>query len=475
VLVSDLSAALLELRLLGPFRIQQGGSPLPPLRSRKGYWLLALLTLRAGRPVERSWLAATLWPDTLERKAQASLRKSLTDLRRALGPEADRIYSPSAHTLALRLAGAEVDVLAFDSAIERGDMTSLQQAIFLYRGPLLEGCSEEWAFAERQVREQVYLNALDRLAAHRMALGDPSAAEHCLRLAVAVDPVRESTCRGLMQALAAGGNPTAADQVYRQLKRRLQREFQTGPDPATTGLHQQIRSELRRRSPQPEPRRIPRGQPGNLPRPLDSFVGRAAEINAALQLLHRADVHLLTCLGPGGIGKTRLALEIAGRLDGAFPHGCFIVELAPTHDPILIASVVAQVLRVKQTPAQPALEQLKAYLREKQVLLVLDNFEHLLPAAPLVTDLLASCSALKVIVTSREALRLRGEHELSVPPLGLAAPQDLSSFAAVAQIEAVQLLVQRALAVKPDFALTHENADPIVQICLRLEGIPCLL
>src|SRR5690242_12962161 len=172
---SDCAAPPLAIRLFGPFEVRLNGAPMPRLRSRKVQWLLALLTLRHEAAVERAWLAGLLWPDAPESQAMVSLRSGLTDLRRALGPEVERLRSPSLHTLSLDLSGAQVDLVAFDQAIVRGDLSSLEQAISLYRGPLLEGCAEEWAFAERQVREQAYLGALERLAAPAIERGDPVA------------------------------------------------------------------------------------------------------------------------------------------------------------------------------------------------------------------------------------------------------------------------------------------------------------
>jgi class 3 adenylate cyclase/DNA-binding SARP family transcriptional activator len=246
--MSDCAASPLILCLFGPFEVRVNGVPLPRLRSRKGYWLLVLLTLRAGAEIERAWLAGMLWPDSSEAQALGSLRMSLADLRQALGVEAGRLRSPTPHTLCLDLSGAEADVLAFDAAIARGDVPSLERSVALYRGPLLEGCGEEWAFQERQVREQAYLQALETLAANAIARGDPGAAERHLRLAVAVDPLRESAQRTLMQALAADGNYAAAMLTYRELRLLLHRELNAEPAPETKVLFQQIRAEARHRA-----------------------------------------------------------------------------------------------------------------------------------------------------------------------------------------------------------------------------------
>jgi DNA-binding SARP family transcriptional activator len=364
------------LRLLGSFELRRGGEPLPRVRTRFAYWLLALLALRPGQDVERSWLAATLWPESPEARAYHSLRSSLADLRSCLGPDADRLHASSPHSLSLDLAGAEVDLLAFDAALARGDRASLEEAVVLYRGPLLEGCAEPWAFQERQVREQGYLAARERLAALAFEQGETAEAEGHLRRAVAVDPLRESTQRALMQVLAAGGNYAAALLCYRELRVYLHRELNTEPDAETQTLFEQLRREARRLAakgsgawsegsgtaglrargegsgpltPDPSPL-APRSSP-ELPAAVlqealtwSPMVGREGELAALERRLAAAEAGRgSTCLlaGEPGIGKTRLATE-AGALarqrgfrvldgrcdeDGAAPYQPFVEAL----------------------------------------------------------------------------------------------------------------------------------------------------
>jgi DNA-binding SARP family transcriptional activator/regulation of enolase protein 1 (concanavalin A-like superfamily) len=238
----------LSIRLFGPVEVRLNGAPLPCLRSRKGHWLLALLTLRHGQTVERSWLAGTLWPESTEAAGLHNLRNSLTALRRALGPEAARLQPPTPHTLCLDLAGAEVDVVAFDAAVRHGAQSSLESAVALYRGPLLEGGAEEWLFEERQTRQEAFLQALETLARHALAGGELRGAESYLRRAVAADPLRESAQRQLMQVLAASGNYAAVLQLYRELRLRLHHDLDTAPDPETTTLFQQLRTATREKA-----------------------------------------------------------------------------------------------------------------------------------------------------------------------------------------------------------------------------------
>ncbi|MBI3722083.1 MAG: hypothetical protein HY248_05970, partial [Fimbriimonas ginsengisoli] len=168
---ADRSTAPLVIRLFGAMEVQREGRPLPPLRARAGQWLLALLVLHHDRDVERDTLAALLWPDSSEEQAAYNLRRNLTDLRRALGPDAARLRSPTFRTLRLDLTGADVDLIAFDDAIARGGVSDLEQAIALYRGPLLDDCLEEWIVAERATREQAYLSALEILSDRAIADG----------------------------------------------------------------------------------------------------------------------------------------------------------------------------------------------------------------------------------------------------------------------------------------------------------------
>jgi DNA-binding SARP family transcriptional activator len=245
MIAPDLVPSPLTLRLFGPFEALRHGEPLPRVRVRKGHWLLALLILRHGGEVDRSWLAGTLWPDSRQSQAFSSLRSMIAAVREALGPDAQRLGSPTAHTLTLDLTGTQVDLLDFDAAIGQGDEPSLQQAVSLYRGRLLEECTEEWVIQERQAREQAYLDALERLAASALAREETQAAERYLRQAVAADPLRESAQRALMQALAAGGSYAAALQTYRELRLLLHRELNAEPDPETKALFHSLRESAR--------------------------------------------------------------------------------------------------------------------------------------------------------------------------------------------------------------------------------------
>lgn len=209
-----------------------------------------------------------------------------------------------------------------------------------------------------------------------------------------------------------------------------------------------------------------------LPVSLTSLIGREHEVQALQALLLRPDVRLLTFTGTAGVGKTRLALEVAWNLAHDFADGVHMVSLAPLSDPAFVIPTIAHSIGLSESGSQPVLELLKTSQRDKQRLLLLDNFEHVIGAATLLVELLEACPDLKLLVTSREVLRLRGEQQFTVPPLSLPDPTHLPDAGSLAHVPAVHLFLQRAQAIISDFQLTADNSSSVASICLRLDGLP---
>jgi predicted ATPase/DNA-binding CsgD family transcriptional regulator len=209
-----------------------------------------------------------------------------------------------------------------------------------------------------------------------------------------------------------------------------------------------------------------------LPVSLTSLIGREQEVQAIHALLSHPDVRLLTLTGTAGVGKTRLALEVARELVHDFADGVHVVSLAPISDPAFVISTIAHSIGLTENGSQPLLERLKISQRDKQRLLLLDNFEHVIEASPLLAELLEACPALKLLVTSREVLRLQAEHQFAVPPLALPDSKRLPDDRSLAHVPAVHLFIQRAQAIRSDFQLTTDDAATIAEICIRLDGLP---
>ncbi|RYG35662.1 tetratricopeptide repeat protein [bacterium] len=468
----------LTIRLFGPMLVLVGEEPLPRLRSRKALWLLALLCTRANRPVAREWLATTLWPDVDQAAAFANLRPVVSELRRALGDQGERVRSIDRNTVCLDLQDVDLDIERFDAAIKKGDFA---QAADLYRGPLLEDCSEEWVPQERSAREADCLRALQALGEGALGRGEHEVAIANFKRGITLDPWRDAPRRGLMEALAETGDVNAALQTYRDFAHLLSSEAGTAPDASTTKIYTRLRNEVKRgvsrhesESAKPAPR-----VSGYLPHPLTELVGREDErLDLAARL--RAS-RLVTLVGPGGIGKTRLATEVAHEVVGEHPDGVWLVTLEGFEDDRMVAKEVASTLEIADEAGRSLLQTLARALRDKQLLIVLDNCEHVLAAsADLAATLLRDCGGIRILATSREPLGLTGERVWPVPPLASPSPESLPEGRAtlvrvMCGYESVRLFAERAQAVQPSFEITPENARAVATICARLEGVPLAL
>jgi predicted ATPase/DNA-binding SARP family transcriptional activator len=463
----------LSIRLFGALEVQQQGVTLPRTRTRKEQWLLALLVLSHGQALGRPWLASLLWPDTPEEGALGHLRRSLSELRRVLGRDAARLSTPTPRSMRLDLVGARVDVFDFDVAVKGGDAASLEQAISLYRGPLLQGCQEEWVLPERLAREQAYLQALETLAEQAQAQKEPTLCAGYLRRILAVDPLRESVWQLLMQALAAAGDYAASNQAYRDLRLLLHEQMNLAPSPATAALFQQIRTEAQNQAQEVKPlhRAAAPVLLSRIPRPVSSLVGREKEIEEVAVSL--ATARLVTLTGTGGVGKTRLATAVATASAENYADGIWFIDLAPLSDAALIPRAVASVLGMREEPAPSLIEALCTHLQSKSLLLVLDNCEHLLSACGhLVEALLQAAPNLRLLTTSRENLGITGEVSYRVPCLSLPDATHVPTIESLGQYEAIRLFVERARSRQAAFTLSERNSGQVLHICRSLDGIP---
>jgi predicted ATPase/DNA-binding SARP family transcriptional activator len=471
----------LHIHLLGDFRLISGEAPVSTINAPRLHALLAYLLLHRDAPQPRHHLAFLLWPDTLEPQARTNLRRLLHGLKQAL-PEADYFVHTDAKTVQWRPdAPFRLDVADFEqaraqaeAAAQRGDLhalrVALEQASALYQGDLLPSCYDDWILPERERLRQALTEALERLLRLLESQGQPRAALAPAQRLLRHDPLREDTYRALMRLYAACGDRAGVLHVYHICTSVLERELATEPSAATREAY----AHALEVDVQAQPVLLPQPSHTNLPVPLTSFVGRERELAELQRLLSSS--RLLTLTGPGGTGKTRLALQMAGEVQETFAAGVWLVELASLGDPTLVTPTVAATLGVREQPGRPLLEALLDYVRTKCLLLLLDNCEHLIePCAQLADTLLRVAPSLTIVASSREALGIAGETAYRVPSLALPDPRRLHDLEALAHNDCVHLFVDRAATVYPGFRLTARNAPAIVQICQRLDGIPLAL
>lgn len=452
--------------------------------TRKIESLLAFLVLHP-EPQPREKLAALLWGDVSDEQARVSLRYALGQLRKTLGGDfliADR------ETVQLNPRfPIWVDAREFQTA---GRKLQVQ----LYRGDLLADFYDEWILPERERYRQWYLDALLELTQQYRATSDYARAIETAQRLLESDPANERAHQHLMFCFVAQGNRQAALNQYEQCVRALREELAVDPAPETTALYEWIKQTHNQFSSQ-------EARITNLPIPLTSFIGREqemAEIKGALRMRDAAAAdaggswkmdeestlelpaartlfatRMLTLTGAGGSGKTRLAIQAATDLIDAYRDGVWWVELAALADGALVPRAVANALGVRESPEQPLLDSLANFIGEKEILLVLDNCEHLLDACShLARALLAECPNLRILATSREALGFIGESVQGVTTLDFPDPNALSVTQMLMRYTAVRLFVERAAAVNSNFELNAENASAVAQICARLDGIP---
>ncbi len=459
-----------RLHLLGAFQIESDSGSIR-LATRKVESLLAYLALfPEAHPREK--LAALLWGDVPDEQARHSLRTALAAIRKELGDDvviADRetvqlnpdfpLWVDARQIFDLRLPIVDLEIENLKSKIED------------YHDDLLSDFYDDWILPERERLRALYLDALLRLAQHHRAKSEYARAVEFARKALASDPANEKAYQHIIFCLAATGDRIGALKQYDACEKKLRDELGVEPSKETLALRDQIEAAL-------TGGKAREALFTNVPAPLTSFIGRARELRELKELVGKT--RLLTLTGAGGAGKTRLAIQLATELANAnqFKNGVWWVELAALSDPMLVPQTIAAVFKLEEQPNTPITTVLTNYLRAKDLLLILDNCEHLIDACAQLADaLLRACPQLKILASSREALGIVGETAYRVPSLALppADLQSLQDLASLSQYEAVRLFIDRALAVQSNFAVTNANATAVAQICHRLDGIPLAL
>ena len=471
----------LRVRTLGGFAVWRDGTLLPP-----GSWgrravaalFKCLLDTPAGG-LHREALIDLLFPEAEPATGAKRLRNTAYLLRQLLdGQDVQASHLQQAgESLALvpapgRDADANwLDAAAFEraaaGALAGRDPAACRAAIALYAGDYLpDERYAGWADARRETLRRRHLALLMQLASLAAELADDDEAARSLRTVLVSEPYHEEAALSLIALLARQGRASEALDVYREVACALEAELGMRPGPALHALARRLRADL---ATDTRPR-----QSGNLPAALTTFVGRHWEREEVRQALRHGPggSRLVTLLGAGGCGKTRLALEVARDLSGDYRDGVWLVELGALREPQLVPSALVAALVLRADPGAPALGALIAHLAPRQVLLVLDNCEHLVAAcAELTAALLQAASGLRILATSQARLGVLGESEWLVPSLSL--PEGDPFVAAdLAPYEAIQLFVERAQASQPGFALTARNAAAVVLVCRRLDGIP---
>ncbi len=499
--------ARLSLSLLGLFQASLDGQPVTGFETAKTRAVLAYLADGLGQAVSRSTLAGLLWTERSEVAALGNLRHVLANLRHAIH---DAQASPpfliiERETIALDPhSDFSVDTGDFRQLVGTASawklaaprsLDTLKQAVSLYRGDFLQGFQlegspdfEEWILIRREGYRSQFLDALYELAEASLSQAEYDQAKAYAHRQIEVESWREEAHCQLMQALNLEGRRGEALAQYTVLCSALKKDLGVGPSQETQRLFERIRDGGL--LPKPAGRMVESGESPairvqvvparklhNLPSQLTSFIGREEEIIAVKSLFcdgtGRRGLRLVTLLGPGGTGKTRLALQAAGELGDYFSDGVWWVELAPLADPGLVVPATAHALGIHDQTGFQSLSLLQDFLEPRHLLLIFDNCEHLIGAcAQLAEALLQACSELCVLVTSREALGISGETLFHVLPLSFPDAGENPPLETLNQYEAIRLFVGRANLVSPGFAINTENAPVIVQICQCLEGIP---
>jgi DNA-binding SARP family transcriptional activator/predicted ATPase/Flp pilus assembly protein TadD len=478
--------ARLEIALLGAFQVSKDGDPITQFETDPARALLAYLVTHAGTPLRRDVLADLLWPNQPRAEALHALRQTLNRLRRAIEDESN---SPYLHITRQTIqfdpdSDYWLDADAFTGLVDTVHkhahrrleacctcMQQLTQAADLYRGDFLSGFNldslpfQEWLTMEREHLHRQAMEAFYQLAACHSQCGEYKQAQHYAHRQLKLEPWREEAHRQLMTALALSGQRSAALAQYEACRRALLEELGVVPDKETLFLYERIRDGNLQTSQMP---------PHNLPAPLTRFVGRENELIQIADLLNDPDTRLLTLVGPGGVGKTRLALTAARQAGIHFPDGAWFVPLVSVreeprnglHD--RLATAIASTMGVTFSGQDDPRTELLQNLGPKETLLILDSFEHLVSGADFILETLRQAPKITVMVTSRARLNVQAERLVQVTGLPV-PPQDDADGPEADSYSSVQLFIDRTEHSVPALAL---DLAQVASVCRLVEGMP---
>lgn len=502
-----------RIELFGDLRVVQNDQITTRFRTHKAAMLLAYLALYRTQSHPRERLLDLFWPDMEMEAGRDNLSTALSALRRQLEPAGvptGSLLIADRQNVRLNAENVTTDVAEFEQALraatraeaETERAVHLARAVGLYRGDLLPGCYDDWAIQEQSRLSAQLTEALQQWSETLERAGRYEETLPIVQRLVSADPYDEAAVQTQMRLLARLGRAAVALEQYQKLERMLREELDVTPARATRELAERLRRDPNALSierpvspakpvPIPEPKAavlpaetaLPPPAVLNLPLQLTRFFGREHELAELEQHFVERETRLVTLLGPGGTGKTRLAIETAKRVATAFGGRVWFVALADIPDASLIPSALTHALKLPPAPGADPLERVVEFLGAAPCFLVLDNMEHLLRdhptksenraasgSAPLIRLLLQRAPGLKCLVTSRQALRLGGEQEFPLPPLGV--PQAQETPEGLLAVGSVALYTDRARIAKPDFALTQNNAEAVAALCRKLEGMP---